>query len=47
MKIVDLRLNIDGLILNDEEDIEEFIKSIKINSIYPIVYEVIYEEEFE
>jgi len=45
MKIVDLKLNIDGLILNDDESIEDFIDSIKVNSMYNIVYEVLYEEE--
>ena len=46
MKIVDLKLTIDGLILNDGEDVNDFINSININSIYPILYEIVYEEEF-
>lgn len=45
MRIVDLQLNISGLILNDNESIDDFIDSIKINSIYSIVYEVLYEEK--
>lgn len=45
MKIVDLQLNIDGLLLNDDESVEDFIKSINVNSTYNIVYEVLYEEK--
>lgn len=45
MRVVDLKLNIDGLILSDDETIEDFISSIKIDSIYDITYEVIYEEK--
>lgn len=46
MKIIDLKLNIDGLILNDNETVDEFIKNLNINSIYDVVYEVLYEEEY-
>ncbi len=46
MKIIDLQLNIDGLILNDDESIDDFINSLKVNSSYPIIYEVLYEECF-
>ena len=45
MKIVDLQLNIDGLILKDDESVDDFIDSLKVNSNYDIVYEVLYEEE--
>ena len=47
MKIVDLKINIDGLILdNDEEAIENFIADVEklCNSTYNINYEVLYEE---
>ena len=40
-----MQLNIDGLILNDDESIDDFVDRIKVNSSYPIVYEVLYEEE--
>ena len=45
MKIVDLKLYIDGLILNDDETIDDFIESLNINSVYDIVYEVLYDEK--
>ena len=47
MKIVDLKLNIDGVILPDDEGIEEVIKRIRavVNSNYDIQYEVLYEEK--
>ena len=43
MKIVDLQLNIDGLILEDDESVEDFIDTLEVNSSYPILYEVLYE----
>lgn len=46
MKIVDLILNIDGLLLEESETVNEFIDSIEINSIYPISYEILNEEYF-
>lgn len=47
MKIVDLQLNIDGLILPVGEGVEDVIKRIEsvVNSSYKIQYEVLYEEE--
>ena len=47
MKIVDLQLNIDGLILNDNESVGDFIDSLKVNSSYPITYEILYEENYD
>lgn len=47
MKVVDLQLNIAGLILDDETSIDEFVDSLKVNSIYPIVYQVLYEEKYD
>lgn len=46
MKIVDLQLNIDGLII---EDVEKFIQKIEkiSNTSYPIKYDILYEEELE
>ena len=46
MKIVDLKLNIDGLILADDESVDDYIKSIQglTNSNYKIVCEVLHEE---
>ena len=47
VKIVDLKLNIDGLILDDNQSVEDFVNSIQINSAYKIIWEVLYEETFE
>lgn len=41
MRIVDLQLNIDGLVLDDDESVEEFVKSLHITSIYPVIWEVL------
>ena len=48
MKICDVRLNIDGLILSDDENIEDIIKKIEavVETSYPIVYDVDYVEDF-
>ena len=45
MRIIDLQLNIDGLILDDDESVDDFINQLNVNSFYDIVYEVLYEEE--
>ena len=47
MKIIDLKLNIDGLILDDDESVEDFVNSIRVNSAYKITWEVLYEENYE
>ena len=46
MRIVDLQLNIDGLILKDNENIDDFIAAIQkiTNSNYNIQYQVLHEE---
>lgn len=46
MKIVDLQLNIDGLLCDSVEDYIEKVESVTDSS-YSIVYEVLYEEEME
>ena len=46
MKVVDVRLQIDGLLLQDDESIEDFIKKIPNSSTYDILYEVLYEEKY-
>ena len=46
-KIVDLQLNIDGLILNNDETVEDFVNSLQVNSIYPIIYTILNEEYME
>lgn len=46
MKIIDLNLNISGLILDEDESVEDFIESINVDSAYPITYEILYEEYF-
>ena len=45
--IVDLVLNIDGLILNDGESVDDFVNSVQeiTNSNYNITYDVLYCEE--
>lgn len=47
MRIVDLQLNIDGLLIGEDESVEDYIKRIEkiTNSNYRIVYEILYEEE--
>ncbi len=47
MRIIDLYLNIDGLILDDSISIDDFIDSIQVNSIYPIVYKILNEERYD
>lgn len=42
-RIVDLKITIDGLILKNKT-VEDFINSLNINSSYPVVYEILYEE---
>ena len=46
MKIIDLQLNIDGLLLKDNESVEDFIATIQkiTNSNYNIQYQVLHEE---
>lgn len=46
MKIVDLQLNIDGLLCDSVEDYIKKVESVT-DSNYCIVYEVLYEEEME
>ena len=47
-RIVDLRLNLDGVILEENETVEELISKIQdvINSNYDIAYEVMHTEVF-
>lgn len=49
MKIVDLNVQIDGLILDDDETIDDFIDKISelTNSEYEITYEIQHEEEYD
>ena len=44
MKIVDLKLNIDGMLLEDSETVEDYISKIQkqTNSNYDIVYEILH-----
>jgi hypothetical protein len=48
-KIVDLSITVDGLILAENESVEQYIEKIKgiTNSNYEILYEINYEEEIE
>lgn len=48
MKLIDLQLHIDGILLEDEETIEQLIEKLQgqIKSNYPIKYNILYEETF-
>ena len=49
MKSVDLQLNISGLILQDDETIDDFITRLQkhIPSVYDVTIKVLYEEGFD
>lgn len=47
MKIVDLQLNIDGLILDENQSVEEFVSNMNVNSVYPVIWEILSEEYYE
>lgn len=48
-RAVDIVLNIDGIILKDDENLEDIIREIEkiTDTIYPIKYEIIQEEIYE
>lgn len=45
-RVVDIQLNIDGIVLQEGENIEDLIKKIEkiTDTIYPVKWEVIQEE---
>ena len=47
MKIVNLKINIDGLLISKDTSVDEFISKIEglTDSNYNITYEILYEEE--
>ena len=45
MKVVDLKLVIDSLLLEDDITVDDFINGLNINSSYPVEYEILYEEQ--
>ena len=49
MKLYDVRLTIDGLMLADDEDIDDIIKKIKdvVNTSHEILVDVDYVEHFD
>ena len=49
MKIVDLQLNIDGLLIGGGRTVDDFISEIEsiANTNYDIKYEVLHEEDFD
>lgn len=49
MKLVDLQINIDGLLIGGGETVDDFINKIEslTNSNYKINYQILYEEEFD
>ena len=49
-RVVDIQLNIDGIVLQEGENIEDIIQKIEkdvIDTIYPIKWEVIQEEFYD
>ena len=46
MKVVDLKIQIDGLLLQENETVDDVIDKIKgvVDTSYEIQYEVLYEE---
>ena len=46
-RIVDLQINIDGLILGRGETVDDFIDSINANTTRPITYQILYEESYD
>ena len=46
-RIVDLQINIDGLILGGGETVDDFIDSINANTTRPITYQILYEESYD
>lgn len=48
MKLVDLQLNIDGLLVGGGKTVDDFISEIQkiANTNYDITYQILHEEEF-
>ena len=48
-RVVDLQLNIDGIVLKRGENVEDVIQKIEkaVDTIYPIKWELIQEEVYE
>lgn len=48
MKVVDLKIQLDGLLLHENETVDDVIKKISeiVKTTYDIQYEVLYEESF-
>lgn len=48
MKTIDLKLQIDGLLLKNDETVEDYVRKIQsmTESAYNIQYEILYEEEY-
>lgn len=46
---VDIQLTIDGIVLQEDENLEDIINKIEkiVDTIYPIKYEIIQEEFYE
>lgn len=44
MKVIDLQLNIDGLLLEDDETVEDYIRKLQevTNSNYNIIYDILH-----
>ena len=48
-RVVDLQLNIDGIVLQRGENVEDVIQKIEkvVNTIYPVKWEILQEEVYE
>lgn len=48
-RVVDLQLNIDGIVLKQGENVEDIIQKINevVDTIYPVKYEILQEEYYE
>ena len=46
---VDIKLEIDGIVLQEDDDLEDIIKKIEeiVDTIYPIKYEIVNEEHYD
>lgn len=48
-RVLDVKLNIDGIVLKDGENFEDILKKIEeiVDTIYPIQWEIVQEEYYE
>lgn len=48
-RVIDIQVNIDGIVLQEGENVEDIIQKIEkiVDTIYPVKWEVIQEEFYE